>query len=685
MDMHQQVFIEEATELLEELEHSLLVLEETPDDNDVIGRVFRAMHTIKGSGAMFGFDNIAKFTHEVETVFDLVREGKLLVTENLINLTLNARDKIRKMLAASTHDDIVVDQNKVDEIVKSLKKLVTGDHPEEHKVAIHPKRTETYHIHFRPDRDLFSTGTNPVLLLNELRELGKCKIVGQSFDIPELADIDPEACYLSWDIKLKTEHNLDDINGVFIFVEDSCTLTVDVIEDDSEFNETDFEEVSETSVDEQGVIEEKQKINKPSENNISSNEPEIKVVNNIQKQIQKVNDTNVKKNRVVANVKVPSEKLDTLVDLVGELVTVQARLYDFAGLSTDTEIIGISEQVERLTEELRDNTMSLRMLPIGTIFNKFKRLVRDLSSELGRDVEMVTEGADTELDKTVIEQLNDPLVHLIRNSIDHGIEPPDIRKANGKPAKGTVKLSATHSGASVLISIEDNGAGLNADAIREKAIEKGIISPDIEYSEKEIFAQIVAPGFSTAKTISNVSGRGVGMDVVKKTIDALGGNIDISSKQGVGTTITLKLPLTLAIIEGLLVKLGDDSFVFPLSLVEECIELTSKDKEKTNDRHIINVRDTIVSYIPLRERFKMDGNPPQIEQIVITDVNEQKMGFVVDEVIGKHQTVIKNLSKIYKDVEGLSGATILGDGSVALILDVPKLIENAMVEELVSN
>ena len=325
------------------------------------------------------------------------------------------------------------------------------------------------------------------------------------------------------------------------------------------------------------------------------------------------------------------------------------------------------------------------MLPIGTTFGRFKRLIRDLSQELGKEIEMTTEGEDTELDKTVIERLNDPLVHLIRNCIDHGIETPEERECLGKPRVGTIHLSAVHSGAYVVIRIKDDGKGLDREAILAKAIEKGLISPNSEVTDKEVFSFVFAAGFSTAKEVTNVSGRGVGMDVVKRAIDALRGSVDMASEKGKGTTVTIKLPLTLAIVEGLLVVVGADNFVLPLSIVEECVELTREDTEKAHGRHIANIRGEIVPYIRLRNEFGIPGDCPDIEQIVITGVNGERVGFVVDQVVGQHQTVIKNLGTFYKDVDSVSGATILGDGTVALILDVPKVVRSVELAEAAFN
>ncbi|HLZ20081.1 MAG TPA: chemotaxis protein CheA, partial [Smithellaceae bacterium] len=377
-------------------------------------------------------------------------------------------------------------------------------------------------------------------------------------------------------------------------------------------------------------------------------------------------------------IRVPAQRLDVLVNLVGEMVTVQSRLSQMANQINDTDLLLVAEEVERLVTELRDNTMSIRMLPIGNTFSKFKRLVRDLSTELGKEINLITEGEETELDKTVIEKLNDPLVHLIRNSIDHGIEAPDAREQSGKPREGTVKLTAEHSGANVLIHIADDGAGIDPEAIRLKAIERGMITAEDNLNEKELFSLIFAPGFSMAKKVTNVSGRGVGMDVVKRGIDALNGTLDIRSKMGEGATITLKLPLTLAIIDGLLVRIADAFFVLPLAAIEECVELTRQDIRKMHGRHMTHIRGEVVPYISLREVFKIPGELPAIEQIIINRIGDDRIGLVVDQVIGEHQTVIKSMGKFYRHVREISGATILGDGTVALIVDISQLVSQVI-------
>ena len=363
------------------------------------------------------------------------------------------------------------------------------------------------------------------------------------------------------------------------------------------------------------------------------------------------------------------------MNLVGELVTVQARLTQEADTRKDPQLLFLAEEVERLSAELRDNTMNIRMVPIGSTFSKFRRVVRDLSRDLGRQVVMTTAGAETELDKTVIEKLNDPMVHLIRNSLDHGVEQPDVRVAQGKDPEGSIYLEAEHSGSHVLIRVTDDGAGIDKDKIRRKAVERNLMEQDAEISDQELYGFIFTPGFSTATVVSSVSGRGVGMDVVRTNIEELRGSIDVKSSKGKGTTVSLKIPLTLAIIEGLLARVGDECYVLPLAAVEECVELEEEDSGAERGRNLVNLRGELVPYVHLRRHFGIHGDRSETEQIVVTRMDGNRVGFVVDEVIGQHQTVIKNLGFLYRDIKEISGATILGDGTLALIIDVPSLIQ----------
>jgi len=363
------------------------------------------------------------------------------------------------------------------------------------------------------------------------------------------------------------------------------------------------------------------------------------------------------------------------MDQVGELVIAQSRLKQIAGNSHDPQVKAISEEIERLALELRDTTMGARLVPIGQLFGRFRRLVHDLSRELGKDITLALAGEETELDKTLIERLADPLIHLIRNSVDHGVEMPEQRTAAGKPRQGCVTLTACHLGHEVLITIADDGGGLDRARIQQRAEEQGLIAPGVRPNDSELFQLILQPGFSTAREVTSVSGRGVGLDVVRRAIDALRGNIDIASQPGQGTQITLRLPLTLAIIDGLLVRVGQGRYVIPLSAIEECVELSVADDTRSRGHTFMNIRGTLVPFLRLREIFNTHSPPDPFQKVVIVSATDQRVGLVVDQVIGDHQTVIKSLSKLHADVAAFSGATILGDGTVALILEVAHLVE----------
>lgn len=718
MEQHIAAYLEEAAELLTELETSLLDLEERPDDKELINRVFRAMHTIKGSGAMVGLDTVAAFTHEVETVFDLVRNGKMLMTKDLLDLTLKSRDHIATLLDASSGRG-EVDKDQGDAIIAGLRRLVPQTEKEKNraepqvlpvqKAANEEAEQKTWRIRFQPSRELLLSGSNPLALINELRDLGACMVKPHFEDIPLLEDLVVEHLYIFWDILLTTDRGEEAIKDVFIFVEDDCHITIELIDDHNQLDsESTYKKLGEILVERGDVspdrIQDILNRQKPLgellvDEGVVSRE-KVQAALDEQQHIKQIRQERTTPGpEATASIRVPAERLDQLVNLVGEMVTVQARLTQIARtlrrktagkvkVETPldrTAIVSIAEEVERLTNELRDTALNIRMLPIGSTFTKFKRLVRDLSKELGKEIELETFGEDTELDKTVIEKLNDPLVHIIRNSIDHGVEMPEKRIAAGKAASGTIRLGAEHHGDSVLITVHDDGGGINRDTIRKKAIELGMITAGADLTDQEILGHIFAPGFSLAAKVTSVSGRGVGMDVVKRNIEGLRGTIVVDSDLGQGTTITLKIPLTLAIIESLLVKIGDSHFVLPLATVEECVELSRADREAAYGRNLAKVRGHLTPYICLRDQFSIGGNRPAIEQIVIVQVHGTRIGFVVDFVVGEHQTVIKPLGQIYKDVKGVSGATILGDGSVALIIspdDLARMAEKSEVDQL---
>ena len=644
LDKYKQAFQEEARELLSELESALLELNQRGEDPEVVGRAFRALHTIKGSGAMFGFDEIAAFTHNLETAFDQLRNGQLAASADLINLSLAAGDQIRAMLEESAGRGSV-DQDRSAEILGGLARLtgrVEGPPTPKEGTPAGPSGAipaQTWRIVFRPGPRVLVNGANPVLLLRELGGLGALEVVADASALPRLDHLDIERCYLAWDLRLTTAAPYEAIRDVFIFIEDECELSIGRV---------------------------------PS----PAVEPPAPVA--LPARTPSPGSTGMTAGTTSSSIRVSTDKLDQLVNLVGELVTVQARLSEVAGQREDSDIREISEAVDRLTTALRENSMSVRMLPLKPTFERFRRLVHDLGAELHKQVDLVIEGAETELDKTVIDQLNDPLVHLIRNSMDHGIEAPEVRLAAGKTAGARIHLSARHSGAHVLVRVEDDGAGLNVEAVRARAVERGLIESSARLSETEVFSLILAPGFSTASRVTEVSGRGVGMDVVRRNVEALRGSVEIESKPGLGMAVSLRLPLTLAIIDGLLVRVGSSHFVLPLANSLECVELTSRDIVEAHGRQIANVRGELVPYIRLSEYFQIESPRPVREQIMVAETDSGHFGFVVDQVLGDHQTVIKTLGRLYRHVQVVSGATILGNGTVALILDPHRLVQSVL-------
>ncbi|MGE4267904.1 MAG: chemotaxis protein CheA [Deferribacterales bacterium] len=681
-DVHQDVFIQEATELLQELEQSLLELEDNCEDMELVARVFRAMHTIKGSGAMFGFENIAALVHSIETSYDLVRNGKLNITKPMLDYSLKACDIIKEML---TDPSMKADSPlalKISAFFTETGGQVPAKkqhEPVKKEELLTRQNLTTFRITFKPSPDILLFGSNPELLVGELAALGEASVSALTTNMPLLDGMEPEKCYTYWEIILTTDKTENDIRDIFIFVQDESEINISVIDDFTGGSES-LKKIGEILLEKGDISQDELKALMDNRKLIGEVMVEKGIVSQdaldaALKEQQHVRNVREQKTAAenISSVRVPSERLDFLVDLVGELVTVQARLSQIAVKENNQEMLKVAEEVERLVWELRDNTMSIRMLEIGSTFSKFKRLVRDLSAELGKEIELVTHGGETEIDKTVIEKLGDPLVHLIRNSIDHGIETPQERVAAGKDPKGYISLSATHSGGSVLIEIADDGNGINKDAVLKKAKSKGLIPENAELSDKEVFDLIFASGFSTAEKVSSVSGRGVGMDVVRRNIESLRGTIDISSVQGKGTTITLKLPLTLAIIDGLLVVIGGQFFIIPLSIVNECIEFNEAAHKSSSGRRIIMVRNELIPYVHLRSFFNIYEEAPEIQQIVIIEIENRRVGFVVDNVVGDHQTVIKSLGKAFRDIECISGASVLGDGSVALIVDVQKI------------
>jgi len=638
-------FRQEAQDLLEQLEQALLDLEQTPDDRALIDSAFRALHTIKGSGAMFGFEAVAAFTHHFETAFDRVRRGEVPPTGALIAVALASKDHIRSLIDSPAE----ADGTRGAAILSDLQAITDAPAavPEAPAVAAAPDGgPATWRVRFRLAKDAMALGTNPLLLLDELRDLGPCTVTALTDGVPPLEEMEPDACYLGWEVVLTTARPRAAIEEVFLFVIDDMELAIDRV---------DGAPVSPVAA--------APATPEPREEEPAAREPAREAA------------------RGAAVIRVQAERLDELMDRVGELVIAQARLTQLAAGSGDANIKAIAEEVERLASELRDTSMGIRMVPIGSLFGRFRRLVHDLSRDLGKAVELVTGGEETELDKTVVERLADPVVHLIRNAVDHGLETPEGRASAGKPPAGRVRLTARHAGAEVQIIITDDGRGLDRERIRARAEEQGLLAPGAKLADADLYQFLFHPGFSTAREITAVSGRGVGMDVVKRTIESLRGAIDVSTTAGQGTEVTLRLPLTLAIIDGLMVRVGDGRYVIPLSAVEECVELSAADDARSKGRSFLNIRGELVPFLRLRELFNAATPPALFQKVVIVSSGDMRVGLVVDQIIGSHQTVIKSLSKLHADVETFSGATILGDGTVALILDVLHLVEFGQARE----
>ncbi len=661
-----QVFRTEAAELFEQIEAGLLDLLHNLSNQDQIDAVFRGLHTLKGSGAMFGFDALAAFTHHCETAFDRVRKGEVAATAELVACVLEAQDHM-KVLVDQPHGG---HEEAGDRLLAKLQATV-GGHSGGTVVApplaapvpaATTAKGTTFRLRFRLPDNAMANGTNPLGLLDELRELGDCHVAADLSTVPALDEIAPSDLHVGWNVTLTTDQPRSAIDDVFIFVMDDMELTI----------EEAAAAAALPSVPEPAAAPSPAAISPTAAPPAQPPHPD---------QAHPAGASDARHAKAAENLRVPAERLDELMDRVGELVIAQSRLSQLASSSADIQLRSVSEDVERLSGELRDTMMVLRMVPVTQLFGRFRRLVHDLARETGKMIELEFEGESTEVDKTVMERLADPLVHLVRNSVDHGLELPDERAAAGKERAGRVLLSARQSGGEVIITIKDDGRGIDRDRVRAKAEASGLIQPGQQLMDQELLQLIFQPGFSTAAQVTNLSGRGVGMDVVKKTVEALRGVIDIRSEPGKGSEVSLRIPLTLAIIDGLLVRVGTGRYVIPLSAVEECLELSLEEDLRSRGRSFISLRDSLVPFLRLRDLFRTGTAPDPFQKVVVISTGDERVGLVVDQIVGDHQTVIKSMSKLHHDVATFSGATILGDGSVALILDVAHLVNAGQQQE----
>ena len=692
-------FLQEAEELLRQIEGAALELEANPEDLDHVGKLFRAFHTIKGSGAMFGFNAVVSFTHHVETALDHVREGRVAPSSALVSLVLAAKDHIQALLALDGEPsaEMAAVGDAIAQRLEALFHPNASNRPRAAPSAAAPPLTaaasepgaavQRYRVFFQLEPSVLGVGIDPGCLLRELRDLGACTFHSGVENPPPPGEMGPDFS-LRWELTLATDKPLAAIRDVFIFVEDDAQIRIDPessvaapLAPSPIINIVGAPTpASASSAPERAA--------QPAAPPRPPKPPAAKPVLETAARPAEAEAAPApaapstakasahKKAPQQSTVRVPSERLDQLVNLVGELVINQSRLTQAFALDATGEMAGAVESMDRLIAELRDSVLGIRMMPIGSTFSRFQRLARDLSTELGKEVDFLTEGAETELDKTVIDQLGDPLVHLIRNSLDHGLELPEERIQKGKLGRGRLQLSAAHEGAHVVITIRDDGRGINGAALRAKAESKGLISPDAHLTDQQTLDLVFLPGLSTARAVTNISGRGVGLDVVKRTIDDLRGSITLSSVQGEGTTTRLTLPLTLAIVDGLLVEVDGDRFIIPMASVLENVELSRAERQAKNGRNLVNVRGELVPYVRLRELFDTRGPELPFEKIVIVAFNGQRLGLVVDHVLGSHQTVIQSLGRFYRNVELFSGTTIMGDGRVAIIIDLAGIVRH---------
>jgi two-component system chemotaxis sensor kinase CheA len=661
------VFQVEARENLELIEQGLLDLLERPEDRDLVDAVFRGLHTLKGSGSMFGFDALAGFTHHCETAFDRVRKGEVAATTDLVSAVLAARDHMRQLMEDPSGDHGAAGDVLLADLERAVRDADGAAQATGGQIVETPGST-TWRIRFDLPSNAFKNGTNPLALLAEIHDLGEARVVVDTSRVPPLSQIDPTDHYLAWDVTLTTDQGRGAIEDVFIFVMDDMNLQIEALDG------------SPAEIAEDIVVETAAALPEPAVETVQALAPAAAPI-----PTPVANDPAeagaAKTAKAAETVRVPADRLDELMDRVGELVIAQSRLSQIAHSGADTTLRAVSEEIERLSGELRDTMMVLRMVPVATLFGRFRRLVHDLARETGKVIELSTDGETTEIDKTVIERLADPLVHLIRNAADHGLEMPEDRAAAGKPATGRIRLSAHQSGGEVVITIRDDGRGIDRDRVRAKAEAQGLIEPGAAMSDHDLLQMIFHPGFSTAAAVTNLSGRGVGMDVVKRTIESLRGSIDIASRPGEGSEVSLRIPLTLAIIDGLLVRVGRGRYVIPLGAVEECLELSLDEDLRSRGRSFISLRNTLVPFLRLREVFDTGTQPELHQKVVVVSTGEERIGLVVDQIIGDHQTVIKSMSKLHAGLPTFSGATILGDGSVALILDVGHLVALGQQQE----
>jgi len=685
----QQIFIEEASDLLKALENGLIELEDRPTDFELVNEIFRAMHTIKGSAALTGMTDISDFVHHAEDLLDQIRHETIDVNPDIIDILLKSTDVVKAMVGSLYDTSIVVSERRKKELIESINFFKEEDASE--AIAVEKKeeksddKEKVFKIKLDLNESFFATGTDPILLIEDLADLGRILDININLTkIPELFELKAENCYLKWQLILKTKETIDQIHEVFLFVESDNKITIeDVTEDfEGDFDKTLADKLTGEILVERGILDAKDiresletqnKLGDILENQGKVAKEQIDKVVQEQSQSRKIQEK--------SKIKVDADKLENLINSMADLVISQARLRELTINGQEKVAMELSNALDEMDTKIRslqEDIMSTRMIPVGNTFIRYKRLVRDLSQEQNKNVNFVIKGKETELDKTVIEKIADPLKHMIRNAIDHGIETPEKRAAAGKDPEAALVLNAYHKEGKVVIEVSDDGGGLDQEKILKKAIENGVIDPEDDLSESEIFNLIMAPGFSTKEVVTETSGRGVGMDVVKSNIENLRGSINITSEKGKGTTFRLRLPLTLAIIDGMKVKVGRDYFIIPLNSIVEFIRPKPESFKTVESKgEVIKIRE---NFLTLARLYKiLDLEPSVIDPskglVVVVQEDNKQICILVDEIIGQQQAVIKSLEDNYTYVEGMAGAAILGDGNVAMILDISTIIK----------
>jgi two-component system chemotaxis sensor kinase CheA len=720
MDQALRTFITEAQELLSEMEDALLGAGRAGAPPDMVNAIFRAAHTIKGSAGLFSLDHIVAFTHVVESVLDEVRDGTVALDSHLVSILLECSDHIGALVAAVEQGQLE-GSPELDAVGASLLVQLHACMPATAtaapmSVAVQApqaapqqtveridgedeaRRGDYWHISLVFGRDVLRNGMDPASFIRYLAHIGRIVAIATIPDsMPEAADMDPESCYLGFEIAFDSQADKATIEAVFEFVHDDCAIRIlppnsrvseyiallrdlpehatrvgDMLVACGAITERELESALVTQSDAaQDPVALTPKLGSIL---VGSGNVQPAVVEAALAKQKPAAEARASESR---SIRVDADKLDHLINLVGELIIAGARTSLIAQRMHNAELQESTSMLAALVEDVRDSALQLRMVKIGATFNRFQRVVHDVSREIGKDIVLAVSGEDAELDKTVVERIADPLTHLVRNAIDHGIEPAEVRMERGKPAQGTVRLNAFHDSGSIVIEVSDDGGGLKKERILAKAIERGLVEAERKLTDSEIFALIFEPGFSTAEAITNLSGRGVGMDVVKRNIEALRGSVGIASVEGSGTTVSVRLPLTLAIIDSFLVALGKSVFVIPIDQIEECVEFSC---EPGHD--YTNLRGEVLPFVRLRDLFMPDAPPPRRESIVVVHHAGVRAGLVVDGLLGQFQTVIKPLSPVFAGVKCISGSTILGGGEVALILDIPAMLAHVKGRDL---